>query len=152
VAQAFWDSLVDDLRHAQPCYVRVVRVLAEIRDGVSDIAGARESAAVHEAVDIDFIKGQAELGLYGWDSCKRLVGAVVGIIRRVQSPMRDADTQARWVVVGTSMEESDDSIDRPRVLCKALEFLLDRVNALRIDAANARWVVAPCIVIVSIAY
>jgi hypothetical protein len=28
--------------------------------------------------------------------------------------------------------------DQPRVLCKALEFLLDRINILRIDAANAR--------------
>jgi hypothetical protein len=27
---------------------------------------------------------------------------------------------------------------KPRAFCKGLEFLLDRVNAMRIDAANAR--------------
>lgn len=29
------------------------------------------------------------------------------------------------------------SEDQPRVFCKALEFLLERVNAIRIDSANA---------------
>jgi len=32
----------------------------------------------------------------------------------------------------------DDSVDHPLVFCKALEFLLDRVNIMRVDAANAR--------------
>ena len=36
--------------------------------------------------------------------------------------------------------------DRPRIFCKALEFLLERVNAMRIDAANARLrLIAPVI-------
>ena len=134
--QAFWDSLVDDLILDRPCYVRVLRVLCEIRDGISEVAGSRESASIHEAIDLDFIRQQADLGAFGWDSCKNLVGAVVGIIRRVQAPKRDTETQERWVAVGGDMLADD--ADRPRVLCKALEFLLDRVNMLRIDAANAR--------------
>jgi hypothetical protein len=136
--QAFWDSLVDDLKLLPtPCYVRVLRVLAEIRDGISDLAGSIEASAIHEAVDLDFIKRQVELGVYEWDNCKRLVGTVVGIIKRLQAPRRDADMQEKWLTVGSSMLVTPDS-DRPRVLCKALEFMLDRINILRIDAANAR--------------
>jgi hypothetical protein len=41
--QAFWKSLVDDLLLAPPCYVRVLRVLSEIRAGNSDLGGARWS-------------------------------------------------------------------------------------------------------------
>ena len=33
---------------------------------------------------------------------------------------------------------ADPSADHPLVFCNALEFLLDRVNMMRIDAANAR--------------
>jgi hypothetical protein len=33
-AQAFSDSLVDDLQLARPCYSRVMRILAEIRDSI----------------------------------------------------------------------------------------------------------------------
>jgi hypothetical protein len=116
--------------------VRVIRVLVELRDGISDIAGSRESDAVREAIDIEFIQSQVDSGVYEWEDCKRLIGAVVSIIRRVQAPKRDKETQDRWEVVRSNMLDPD--ADRPRELCKSLEFLLDRVNMLRIDAANAR--------------
>jgi hypothetical protein len=137
--QAFWDSLVDDLKLSPPCYVRVLRVLAEIRDGVADLAGSSEWAGrIAEAVDLGFIKQQAELGLYGWDSCMRLIGCILAVIQRVQAPRRDDETTARWKQVGQAMQEAT-ADEQPRAFCKALEFLLDRVNAMRIDAANARY-------------
>eukprot|EP00291_Cryptomonas_curvata_P026192 CAMPEP_0172174800 /NCGR_PEP_ID=MMETSP1050-20130122/13871_1 /TAXON_ID=233186 /ORGANISM="Cryptomonas curvata, Strain CCAP979/52" /LENGTH=643 /DNA_ID=CAMNT_0012846827 /DNA_START=422 /DNA_END=2354 /DNA_ORIENTATION=- len=143
--QAFWDSLVDDLKLASPCYVRVLRVLAEIRDGINDLAGSKESGSISEAVDLEFIKQQAEQGLYGWDNCMRLIGSIVAVIQRVQAPKRDDETRARWKQVGQAMQEAAGA-DQPRAFCKALEFLLDRVNAMRIDAANARLrLIAPVI-------
>jgi hypothetical protein len=134
--QAFWDSLADDLKLEIPCYVRVLRVLSEIRDAIVDLAGSRESDAIKEIIDIGFIKTQAEQGAFGWDSCKHLVGGVVSVIQRVQAPHRDTETREKWMVVGSSMLNPD--ISQAGVFCKALEFLLDRVNALRIDAANTR--------------
>jgi hypothetical protein len=143
--QAFWDSLVDDLRLATPCYVRVLRVLAEIRDGISELAGSLQSGAIAEAVDLDFIKQQAEAGLYGWESCKNLVASIVAVIKRVQAPKRDNETDAKWKENAKMMQEAS-ADEQPRALCKALEFLLDRVNAMRIDAANARLrLIAPVI-------
>ena len=141
--QAFWDSLADDLRLLEPCFVRVLRVLGEIRDGINELAGSRESGSISEAVDLDFIKQQAEAGLYGWDSFQSLVATVVAIILRVQAPKRDEETKAKWQDVRQLMETTD---NQPRALCKALEFLLDRVNIMRIDAANARLrMIAPVI-------
>ena len=134
--QAFWDSLLDDVKLSPPCYVRVIRVLVEIRDGVVDVAGSREADAVRGAIDIGFIKHQVDEGAYEWNDFKHLIKAVVSIVRRVQAPKRDAELQARWVVIETSMTGLD--IDQPRVICNSLEFLLDRINVLRIDSANNR--------------
>ena len=134
--QAFWDSLVDDLCLKEPCYVRVFRVLAEIRDGICDLAGSRESEVLRDIIDIDFIRKQVDIGAFDWGSCKRLVGGVLDSIRRIQAPARDAETHALWKSLSSSMLAAD--VDQPRILCKALEFLLDRVNVLRIDAANSR--------------
>jgi len=143
--QAFWDSLVDDLKLAAPCYVRVLRVLAEIRDGINDLAGSREAGSISEAVDLDFIKQQAEAGLYGWDNCKNLIAGIVAVIQRVQAPKRDEETKAKWKEVGQAMHDATGE-EQPRAFCKGLEFLLDRVNAMRIDAANARLrLIAPVI-------
>ena len=143
--QAFWDSLVDDLRLERPCYVRVLRVLGEIRDGISDLAGSREQGGIAEVIDLDLIKQQAEAGLYGWRSCVKLLGEVVSIITRVQAPHRDEETKAQWAERHKELLAAD-ADTQPRAFCKALEFLLDRVNAMRIDAANARLrLIAPVI-------
>jgi len=143
--QAFWDSLVDDLRLATPCYVRVLRVLSEISDGIKDLSGSREEDSISEIVDLDHIKVQAEQGLYGWDSCLGLISNIVTVVQRVQAPKRDEETKAKWKQTEQRMRDASDE-EHPRAFCKALEFLLDRVNAMRIDAANARLrLIAPVI-------
>ena len=44
------------------------------------------------------------------------------------------------------MESATAAEEQPRAFCDALEFLLERVNAIRIDAANARLrLIAPVI-------
>jgi hypothetical protein len=157
--RAFWDSLVGDLQLASPCYTRILRVLAEIRDGISDLAGTVYQASIMETIDVDLIKQQCEAGAYGWESCTRLISGIVDVIQRTQAPKRDAETAAKWATHRASLlgaatkkttttkssENNDDKNDdhknddpQPRILCNALEFLLDRVNAMRIDAANAR--------------
>ena len=133
--------MADDLRLAAPCFVRVLRVLREVRDGIAEVAGGRESGAINETIDLAFIERQVGLDVYSGDNCQNLVCSVVSIIRRIQSPRRDAELRTMWREVEVSMAEAFSSNgDWPRALCKALEFLLGRVSALRIDAANARWV------------
>ena len=146
--KAFWDSLFDDLLVPIPCYMRVLRVLGEIRDGINDLVGSREAGAITEVIDLDLIKQQTQVGSYCWGSCCRLVGAVVAVIQRVQSPKRDDETKERWAECQKELQsDSAATADaKPRAFCKALEFLLDRVNAVRIDAANGRLrLIAPVI-------
>jgi hypothetical protein len=143
--RAFWDSLVDDLRLPTPCYVRVLRVLGEIRDGIKDLTGAREEGCIADVLDLDFIKDQVDKGLYDFCSATKLVEQVVLIIRRAQAPKRDGETGDKWramqEVIGAATKETE-----ARVMCDCLEFLLNRVNVMRIDAANARLrLIAPVI-------
>lgn len=136
--QAFWDSLVDDLSITNPCYVRVSRVLVEVRDGLMDLSGQRDAGAIREIIDPEFIQEQASRGSYDWATAVRLIGAIVGVIQRIQAPCRDADTAAKWAAVQASLGPLVPPAEQPAAFCKALEFLLKRVNVLRIDAANAR--------------
>lgn len=128
-----------------PCYVRVVRVLVEIRDGIRDLAGSREANAINEVIDIEFIETRANLGAFEWRDCQNLIRAAAGIIRRIQSPARDPDFKEKFALVeadlvGAESTGADFIATRPSIFCKSLEFLLGRVNLLRIDAANARCV------------
>ena len=63
----------------------------------------------------------------------------------MQAPRRDEESRTRWKPVHEAMESAA-AEDQPSAFCKALEFLLERVNAMRIDAANARLrLIAPVI-------
>jgi hypothetical protein len=62
-----------------------------------------------------------------------------------QASKRDDETRVLWRSVNASLQTAT-SKEQPRAFCTALEFLLDRVNTVRIDASNARLcVIAPVI-------
>ena len=85
---AFWDSLVCNLRLDTPCYVRVLRVLTEIQDGIYNLAAGTKGPKndnIVEVVDVDYILQQAEKGLYDWSNCKSLIEAIFTIIHQVAS-------------------------------------------------------------------
>ena len=83
--------------------------------------------------------------MYKWSSCTSLIEGIVTVVQRVQAPKRDKETKEKWSDVKAGMVAVAKE-EQPRAFCKALEFLLDRVNAMRIDAANARLrLIAPVI-------
>ena len=121
--QAFWDSLEDDLKLTPPCFTRILRVLAEIRDGIQDTARGRVS--IHDFIDVPFIETRLADGAFDATSCATLAASIVNVIKRLQTPEGAAATQSAWAAFDGGV-------------CKTLEFLLGRVNKLRIDSANAR--------------
>ena len=82
--RAFWDSLVGDLCLETPCYARVLHVVADIRDGLHDLSvRASRPVDVQQVIDLDYIRRQAELGLYNWQDCLRLIATIFGVVQQV---------------------------------------------------------------------
>lgn len=147
---AFWNSLADDLRLDPPCYVRVVRVIGEIRDGIHDLAsggGAWKGAAeIADVLDIELIQQQVDAGGFDWASCIKLIHDVKYILNQFRGGVEPCEgaasgspMKATWEDVGWEMEASaGDTTKQPDAFCRALEFLLDRTKAVRIEVANSR--------------
>ena len=141
--RAFWNSLVDDLNLQVPCYVRVIRVLKEIRDGITDLAGSREPTII-EILDLDFIERRAEAQTYTIHDDMQLIASVYQVIKRVQAPIRDEQTTERWLALQNQQDQDQQSATQR--ICKGIEFLLECVNLMRIDASNSRLrLIAPVI-------
>ena len=116
-----------------PCYVRVLRVLSDIKDTVGEHAGGGDKAAIEE-IDLVFIAGQLEREAFSVMDCKKLLASLASILRRVHHPNRHAEMDERWGEVSMA------SGDQAKALCTALRFLHRQSNLLYIDAANARCV------------
>lgn len=137
---AFWASLEEDLRDNQPpCYGRALRVLAEIRDGIAELASAHQSLAIREIVDIDHIKAQLNSGAYDWASCTATIQGIFRVVRQVQAPSRDSQNSFILEEVTAKMTEAGDRVElQPAAFCFGLHKLLGVVNDMRVDAANAK--------------
>jgi len=133
--RAFWDSLISELTlRPNPCFTRVMRVIEEIRSSLCDLGGVWPME-----VDTAQLQTRAVAGSMAWEDFVAVVRSILAAIRRAQSPARVDETNARWAVVCESLEAAADSDpDQPRAFCSALEFLLDCINIIRIDSANAR--------------
>jgi hypothetical protein len=69
----------------------------------------------------------------------QLIPGIIEIIKRVQCPRRDTETATLWAEKKAAMDSASYAADnKPTAFCKALEFTFGRVNAMRMDAANAR--------------
>ena len=132
---AFFDRLVGDLKLTPPSYECVLRVLTTIRDNIMQLANSQDAMAIADVVDVDFIRRQTDAGLFDWNACRRLIAAIVDIIRRVQLPERNDETESLWRQIFLRMEE--ETVDTARVFCEALAFLTSVVSVMRVDSANA---------------
>jgi hypothetical protein len=142
---AFWASLVSDLRLSAPCYFRVVRVLKEIRDGISELAlGTEMAVCIAKVIDVDAITeatnvASKNLSLLPWDGCVQLLSGIIDLVKRMQAPRRDTETRLKWGPLFTSLEGAAETPAlQPQAFCNALEFVLDRLNTIRVDGANVR--------------
>lgn len=135
---AFWDTLVDDLTLEKACYTRVLRVLAEIRVGIHDLAPTEVKACVCELINLPVIEAAVESGNHSMTDSKILITGIVAVIQRVQMLERENETRTLWAPISKSMDDLSQSKELPRAVVKGLEFLLERVNVMRIDAANKR--------------
>ena len=120
----FWDSLEDDLKLEYPCYVRAIRVLEQICDGIHDLC---ESSGICEVVDLEFVSQQAQACLYTWQSTQKLLAGIVC----------ERETKTKWEAL-QAVDIKKGDYEAPCALCNQLEFLLNRINVMSIDASNAR--------------
>ena len=138
--QAFYDSLVGDLTLHIPCFVRVIRVLREVRDSIMivEVGSFRYAQEIKDILDIELVDQRISSNAFTWADCRNIISGVALIIRQIQSPARDDSFKASWNELRVAMEATD--VFDVLILVAALKFMMDRVNFLRIDAANARYV------------
>mmetsp|Transcript_23312 Transcript_23312/g.58437 ORF Transcript_23312/g.58437 Transcript_23312/m.58437 type:complete len:1029 (+) Transcript_23312:225-3311(+) len=141
--RAFWESLVEDLSSVPPTYSRVLSVLTEIKTGIEGLSqGHEEEARIGRVVDMEAITTRLRQNQLGFKGCEELIDEIVKVLLsmhdRMRSPERHKETVDKWEAVRATMQEAEglDQLARARATCAALELVLDRVHAIRVDTAN----------------
>ncbi len=98
-------------------------------------------AIVQEMIDIDFIRQQMELGVFGWEEWCVLVARVYGVLRHVQSADRQVKSNIGWLRLAEQVKDEGPA----RKFCFGFRFLKTQSSLLQIDNSNARWDLLFCI-------
>ena len=137
---------MDDLKRTPLNSERLISALKEISEGIVELTPEQSPLrlSVQEIIDIDHIKQQLEQEAIRYEQLHDFIGSIVNILTQVGDDARRNETRAQWVSVISGGILYAQPSDQPKALCDAIRFLLNRVNTMRIDAANARWVDALC--------
>jgi hypothetical protein len=111
-----------------------------VRDGVAELAGGGVHAVqIRELVDSELLVQKIQEKALDWTDVRQLLTGIFEIIKKVQCSRRDIETLTMWMEKKEALDTASIEIEtQPTAFCKTLEFLLGRVNAMRLDAANAR--------------
>lgn len=137
---ASWDILISELTLPVRCYTKVLRILEEICNGVSDISkifNNIESFNMIKTININNIKQQIANNNYGWNDCIELIDFIMNTIYRIQHVKRNNEFKEKYNQIVESIKSSTLE-NQPHNLCNALKFLLYCINIIKCDCANQR--------------
>jgi hypothetical protein len=143
--RAFWGSLAEDLSCQPPMHDRVLSVFREVRVGIEGLSqGHPEQAKIGELIDTETIAARLKQPDIDFGVVVELVDEVVEMLLSMHDRMRCKElrevTQETWVEVRASMQaaSTEGQMVKARAMCAALEFLLSRVHAARVEVANSK--------------
>ena len=138
---AYWKSLEDDLNLPVPCYTRVLNVLKDIGEGVSDCAmnDRKHKERTDSVLDIDLIQQQIDHNAFTWSDLTTILHSVFDKMSGMLSPQRKQEINNQWDTLKTRLEHPEGfGSEWVAALVGTLEFFLAVVNKIRVDQANAR--------------
>jgi len=133
---AYWDDLVSDLGDP-PTYDRVFKVLSEFKDAVGDFTGGTDAHRLLEVLNLEEIQARIDSDTMTWPFIVELIKAMQNFILTVLAPFRAKETEVMFEPIEESLA-AETVPDRARAFANALRYFLDRINAIRLDTANAR--------------
>ena len=141
----FWKALYEDLSVTPQSYAHVLTVLKEIKSSIQNVAqGHPESRRIAEIVDVDFISQRLERTALDFNECDSIIDAIVDVLvaihEKLKTPERKQVTVSKWKEVRAKLGESASKgqAEQARGLCDALQLVMDRVYAVRVDVANLK--------------
>ena len=138
VARDTVDRIVQGVCDEQPSYVGFIKGLVCIRQGLLEMCeGGPLAGEARNVIDPAAMRDAAEEGRLGWDGCVQKVVQAVEFMDRLRAP--DAETVANWAAVrnAAAAAENDQEL-RHEALCEAVQFMWNRLNRVRLEAANAK--------------
>ncbi|XP_020578081.1 uncharacterized protein LOC110023145 isoform X2 [Phalaenopsis equestris] len=141
--KAFWDGVVQSMKEDSPDYDRIIGLVKEVRDELSEMAPLSWKQEIHDSIDIDILSQVMKLGTRDRDYLGRILGYALLTLRRLSAPANENDlkkSHEKLLNELASKAHSDDEIESSFAISmiKGLRFVLDQIQTLKKEISKAR--------------
>lgn len=141
--KAFWDGIMESIEGNDPQYERVVQLVMEMRDEICDIAPQSWKEEITEAIDLDILSQVLKSGNLDIDYLAKILMFALATVQKLSSPANDdklkISHQQLLKELAEICEERNDSKNPHAIaMIKGLRFVLEQIQALKLEISQAR--------------
>ncbi|CAN1804914.1 T-complex protein 11-like protein 1 [Linum perenne] len=141
--KAFWDSIMDSVKQEEPDYDRLVNLVKEVRDEISEMAPVSWRQTITEAIDLDVLVQVLKSGSLDIEYLGKILEFALATLQKLCSPAHEDEMKAKYQNLLGELAETcqirDDSKSSQAVaMIQGLRFVLEQIQALKSEISKAR--------------
>ncbi|CAN0880737.1 T-complex protein 11-like protein 1 [Linum grandiflorum] len=141
--KAFWDSIMDSVKQKGPDYDRVINLVKEVRDEISEMAPESWRQTITEAIDLDVLVQVLKSGSLDIEYLGKILEFSLSTLQKLCSPVHEDEMKAKYQNLLGELAETcqirDNSNSSQAVaMVKGLRFVLEQIQSLKSEISKAR--------------
>ncbi|CAN1804916.1 T-complex protein 11-like protein 1 [Linum perenne] len=133
--KAFWDSIMDSVKQEEPDYDRLVNLVKEVRDEISEMAPVSWRQTITEAIDLDVLVQVLKSGSLDIEYLGKILEFALATLQKLCSPAHEDEMKAKYQNLLGELAETcqirDDSKSSQAVaMIQGLRFVLEQIQWL----------------------
>ncbi|KAJ4824148.1 hypothetical protein Tsubulata_033615 [Turnera subulata] len=138
---AFWDGVIESLSQDVPNYSRVLQLVREARDEISEIAPLSWKQEIAEAIDLDILSQVLNSGNLDIDYFGKILEYALGTLQKLCSPAQEEEMKLMHQKLLKELAEvwqTKSKNSHAVGMVKGLRFVLEQVQVLKQEISKAR--------------
>ncbi|XVF01150.1 hypothetical protein REPUB_Repub04eG0063600 [Reevesia pubescens] len=140
---AFWDGIMESIRQDEPNYDRVIELVREVRDEISEMAPQSWREEITDAIDLEILSQVLKSGNLDIDYLGRILGFALITLQKLSSPANDDEMKASNQRLLKELAEICKAREKPNhspalAMIKGLRFVLEQIQDLKQEISKAR--------------
>ncbi|WCJ18348.1 T-complex protein 11 [Euphorbia peplus] len=141
--EAFWDTILESIKQAEPSYDRVVDLVREVRDGITEMAPKSWKKEIAEAIDLDILSQVLKSGVLDLDYLKKILDFALCTLQKLSSPVHEEELKVMHQKLLNELAETCETQDEVKcshaiAMIKGLRFVLEQIQVLKQEISKAR--------------
>ncbi|KAF5190555.1 T-complex protein [Thalictrum thalictroides] len=141
--KAFWNGIAESLKRDEPDYGRIVELVKEVRDELSEMAPRSWKQNIYEVIDLDILSQVMMSGIHDLSYLGNILEFALVTLQKLSAPASEDEMIKSHKTLMDELHETSQAGDESNTsfvfaMIKGLRFVLEQIQILKRDISKAR--------------